>query len=413
MKFRGLAFLGAMAVAMSMALVEIAAQTPTYTAPRTVWGDPDLQGIWRALDIMTPMERPLRFGDKAEYTKEEIAKKQKEMEDAMKIRCAGGMVMRGYRAQPNYNALYGCSDDDMSKLVPHRTSAIIDPPNGRLPPWTLEQVKLWEEREKVTEGHGETDTVLDMDDGGRCFHLLGGGGMGGTNKPLSPEERARRQAIIDSQKVVDGGEGFRDDGSTGGPGNNEAGAIRIMQSKGYVAWTHEEGGTYTLVPTDGRPPLSPKMRQYMGDPRGRWEGNTLVVEYNGRRPKGDPFGRKDTLIIPNFGIGYIGAGETLHVTQRYTRIGPDTLQVKVTVEDPAVWTRPFTWVREMTRDDGFKFTQQVCQENTKDLGNSLAHARADEQLSLEYGDTAREDRVKLFEERKAEAIAEAEKNKKR
>jgi hypothetical protein len=153
--------------------------------------------------------------------------------------------------------------------------------------------------------------------------------------------------------------------------------------------------TYVMVPLSGRPVA--KIRQWQGHRRGRWEGNTLVIEITNLYY---PY-----PLIPNGGFqAYPGTGETVRVLQRYTRTGPDTLDYRFTVEDPAVYTRPYTVVHEMYREDNYKFEPHLCHENNgRNMGNVLANARADEFQALENGAHSARIRQPRLEELKRRA----------
>ena len=158
MRSRCLILFGALAALVAVGSVPMAAQAPTkptkpWTQPRTAWGDPDLQGIWRGLTAV-PIERPAEFEGREFLTDAEVAVKVKKMQEVAALRLAGKKEFRGFRATPGYNQIFSYEKDSANPRVSRRTSAIIDPPNGHLPPWTLEQVRRYEEREAATRGHG-------------------------------------------------------------------------------------------------------------------------------------------------------------------------------------------------------------------------------------------------------------------
>ena len=370
---------------MGQALPSDIPPTQGWSLPRTAWGDPDLQGIWRNRERL-PTERHARYGNREFLTDQERAERFEAANAYRLKRLTGELTNLGYRNQLNYNSVFGYTDD--LPRITRRTSAIIDPPNGRLPPWTPEFVKKWEEREAATAGHGETDTTVDMELDGRCvFHL--------------------RVAKVSNWGLGAGGGDPIGDGMGGenadGIGNREAGARRIMQSKGYVAITKEENGEYRLVPLGGPPRLGPKIRQWLGDSRGHWEGNTLVIETTNIK--------FEYPVIQNYSGMYPGSGETLRVTERYTRIDADVMEYRATIDDPGVYTRPYTMLRHFYRGDDFKVTTVVCQENTKEMANVLTNAQADPAKSLLIGQESVGLRKARFEERKKEAIEEANRQK--
>jgi hypothetical protein len=157
---------------------------------------------------------------------------------------------------------------------------------------------------------------------------------------------------------------------------------------------------YRIVPLDGHPHPSNKIREWMGDARGHWEGNTLVVDIT-NITYGSP-------IIPNYGGSlYPGSGETLHIVERFTRTADNMLEYRYTIDDPHVYVRPYTVLHVLRRDDSRTAATSVCREDPKDRANSLANARADEQASLDSGEDSVNARQTRFEQLKREAIAEA------
>jgi hypothetical protein len=367
-----------------------------WAAPHIKWGDPDLQGVWEGFESI-PLERPAALGDKKFYTDAEIADRVAKAEARAKQRDAliaqGKVEHEGFRAVPNYNAIFEYSE---SKGAPHfsnRTSAIIDPPDGRIPPWTLEQVKYWEEREALTKGRGETDTLDDLNLGTRCISVVNeaeitnwGLAFGGANSTAP----GRPDAPVVGEDV-DLGDGF---GTNASPGP----VRQILQSPGYVAFVMGETPVYRIVPLNGSPHPGAEIREWMGDARGHWEGDTLVVDIT-NITFGSP-------IIPNFGGAlYPGSGETLHVVERFRRTADDRLEFTYTIDDPHVYVRPYTVQHILRKDDAREEATTVCQEDPKDRANSLANARADEQSSLDSGEVSVEARKARFEQLKQQAIA--------
>ena len=180
---------------------------------------------------------------------------------------------------------------------------------------------------------------------------------------------------------------------------------QVLQTPGYVAMVMEGGGNYgeyRIIPLDGRPGLGPKPRLWMGEARGHWEENTLVVvttNVNDEQTTNPAFlpGRREPGNYP-------GTGETLRITERYTRLGADTLEYRATIEDPDTYTRPYTLVRELIReDDDYQVMPGQCQEaNEGFMLGMLAGARADEQAALDGAAFTARVRQQRFAERKAE-----------
>lgn len=399
MKGRDLVRFGAAAALMAAASVPIVGQVrgggtittappSSWTHPRTAWGEPDLQGVWRS-EGSVALERPLEYEGRAFLTDAEVAQRVKRAEERRAVALAGKATNRGFRAQENYNSIFNTSAEK-PKINP-RTSATVDPANGRLPPWTLEQVKRWEEREAAMHGRGEGESWEDVNVGGRCIADLSvakvpawGLGFGGENTAYGGRDAKGENLSITNGDGID-------------PAANAGGARRILQAPGHVVIVHEEQGEYFIIPLERRPAPSPdKVRQLRGIPRGRWDGNTLVVEHTNIR--------YFYPLIPNAGFPlYPGTGETLKVTERFTRVGPNRLEWQYTVEDPAVYTRPYTVLHALDRDDGYKMAPDLCHENNRDMGGLLANARADEQLSLENGALSVDMRQPRVEKLKKEA----------
>ena len=393
MTYRCLVLFGALAGVVAVASVPVAGQAPraadsspapttSWTHPRTAWGDPDLQGVWR-LWAGTEVERAEEFAGREFLTDAEVAAKLASAEERQAFRLSGQATNRALRRQENYNSVF--SQEEEPVRVNRRTSMIVDPPDGLLPPWTLEQVKRWEEREAATRGRGEGQSFLDVNASGRCIQdldvaLVGawGLGFGARQSPVAAGEDTALDRV-----------------ALGRSGSRDAGMKRVLQAPGFVGMINEGRLWYhEIIPLDGRP--VPKIRQWMGNARGHWEGNALVVEITNVYY---PY-----PIIPVAGFdGYPGTGETLRVIQRFTRTGPDSLEYRYTVEDRAVYTRPYTVVAEMFRDDDYKSEASLCHENNRNMGNVLANARADEFQAVENGADAARGRQPRVEELKKRA----------
>ena len=387
MKYRCLVLFGVLAAVVAVVSVplsgqapraadSIAASTRSWTHPRTTWGDPDLQGLWRDRAPVS-LERPDEFAGRAFLTDAEMAEKLKSAKERLATRLAGKVTFAAFRNQENYNVIFNTSAEEPQ--INRRTSAIIDPPNGRLPPWALEQVKLWEAREAATHGRGESESVEDVNVQARCIpHLavatVGAWGLGTAGKAtLAGPGTDALDRIISS-----------------------GGAKRILQAPGYVTIVDEQGEHF-IIPLDGRPRPGPKIRQWMGVPRGHWDGNTLVVEITNIR-------YADSLILPNAGFAmYPGTAETLKVTERFTRVGANNLEYRYTVEDPAVYTQPYTVLNVLDRNDDYKMVPAMCHENNRDLTGAFANARADEQQALDNGALSLAFRKERIERLKKEA----------
>ena len=368
MKYRCLVLFGVVAAVVAAVSVPTAGQArratdstaapaKVWTQPRTAWGDPDLQGVWRN-EAGVNLERPEKFAGKPLLTDAEVAANLKRAEQRLADNLAGKATNRAFRNQENYNSIFNTEEE--APRVSRRTSAIVDPPDGLLPPWTPEQVKRWDEREAATRGRGETDTVDDVNLGARCITDLSQAEVGAWGIGFRPKD-----------STISDGDGLGRSVGAGGP-------RRILQTPGYVTIFQQQEGEYYIVPLDRRPVPGPKIRQWHGVQRGHWEGNTLVVEHTNVR-YGYP-------VIQNGSFGmYPGTGETLKLTERFTRVDADTMEYTYTVEDPAVYTRPYTVAFDLMRNDSYKHTPALCHENNRDLAGVLGNSRGDEQQALENG----------------------------
>ena len=294
-----------------------AAQPPAaQAAPRTPWGDPDLGGIWDFRTI-TPLERPEEYGDRAFLTEEEAVtleqgavQTDREANEAPAERTeAGGDIGA-------YNRFW--FDFGTSVVADRRTSLIVDPPNGRRPPRT----PAGEQRPAFggSFGGGPFEQVEDLNYFDRC--------LGTAALPIYPTAY-----------------------------NNN---VQIFQTADHLALFVEMMGSTRIIPIDDRPHGS--IRQWLGDARGRWEGDTLVVETT-------RFDR-DLLIIG-------GSRDAERLVERFTRVGPGILQYEYTVEDSTVWTQPWTAVQTFRKTDAPVF-EYACHEGNYAATNILAGARAEE-----------------------------------
>jgi hypothetical protein len=286
-----------------------------YTA-KTSWGDPDLQGVWDYKTI-TPVERPAAMGDRQFLNDEEVARLEgnaaKRLDSPPDENTPANLVHAPYMTDPGRKV-----DED------RRTSLIVDPPDGRVPPLTPEAQR-------------------------RLAMRRGGGRDGGAD---GPESRSSLERCI----------------TMGLPSGNLPtlynNNIRISQGPGYVAITHEMVHDTRLIPLDSRPALSPKIHQWFGDSRGHWEGNTLVV---------------DTV---NFSdkTNYRGSGATLHLIERFTRTAKNGVEYRVTMDDPATWTKPWTIELHMRTSEG-ELYEYACHEGNYGLHNILEAARDEEKAA--------------------------------
>lgn len=375
MKDRCLTWISALGavILVSLAPVLVRAQAPkptttgtaaanTGTAPRTPWGVPDLQGIW-SNQAVTPLERPKELGTREFLTDAERAAREKQLADRAAA-VKGGLT--GFRDKRKdigseqdvagaYNAIW--EGIPLTKAGT-RTSQVIDPPDGRIPPLTPEAKKRL----------GAQRDYLNM-------LLLGSSGSLQAGPPASAEKRAQTPPVynLDRMNRADGPE----DNAAGvrclGNQLPQIGTLqRIMQSPEAVGIFYDigQGGGFSrLIPISDKPHLPSNTRQPYGDARGHWEGNTLVVD------------------ITNFSqkTEFHGSRENLHLIERFTRTGPNTLEYRVTLEDPKTWTKSWTVVADLTKGDekANQIYQQTCHEGNYGIIGILANTRAAEKLFKE------------------------------
>jgi len=307
----------AVAVA-SCAAIAVSAQTQ-WTPARTAWGDPDLQGVWSYNDdVNTPFERPSELAGKAVVGDEELAELLEER------------AKRNVERAPTIGGETGAGPVhwyEFWNAKSARTSKVIDPPDGRVPPLTPEAQQREAARAAARRQRGPSDSWEDRSLGDRCIVSRGGW----------------------PHVVV----------NTGSYGN----LIQIVQSPGYVVIVHEMIHEPRIIPVDGRPHIGDGIRQYLGDPRGHWEGNTLVVDVTNFSAKTD----------------FRGSRETFRMTERFTRVAADQVTYEVTINDPATFTRPWTLGVPMKSDPAqTQIFEYACHEGNYAMRNILSAARAEE-----------------------------------
>jgi hypothetical protein len=302
----------------------IASTAKAWTQPKTSWGDPDIQGLWPATDMIgVPLQRLPNFGTRAVLTEEEYAQRETQ---AQRTAAADSeqFVKEGTRPginPPSYWLEHGKPN--------YQASLVVDPPDGRTPPMTAEALKLAADRAAARRGHNN-DTWEDQSFYDRCISR----GVMGSILPV----------------IYNNG--------------NE-----IVQAPGLVIIRYEMIHETRIIPLDGRPHADAGVRSYMGDARGHWEGNMLVVETT-------------NLIGNTNGIGLNGGGtphsDALRLTERFTRVSNDIISYEATIDDPKTWTKPWTVAFPLRRDPGFTVYEYACHEGNYGLLDILSGARADE-----------------------------------
>ena len=306
--------------------------------PRTPWGDPDLQGIWSSGYILTRLERPDEYEGREFLTDEEV--------DTLEINAANSFVSerpeQGLRdLQGAYNAQF--SGRGSRVIATRRTSLIVDPPDGKIP-YTPEEV----ERRAAAAASRKAGR-----DEGRIDET------GGARAAAGPEDRPTDDRCFGVSLP------FRF-GVAGASGAH----TRIVQSPGHMAIYYEQGhkgGIYRSVFLDGRPRLPSHFRQWLGHAIGRWEGDTLVVGTTNFSHKTE----------------YQGSRENLHLVERYTPTGPDTIMYHATFEDPKVFASPWTIEVPLTRNNNTenRIYEAACHEGNYAMTSILAGARRLERLA--------------------------------
>jgi hypothetical protein len=303
-----------------------------YVTPRTSWGDPDFTGMW-PIDRLngTPVQRPEAFGERRLLTDEEFAERVERL-TALNARydeeIANNKMGIGHWAemgQPN-----------------RLTSLIAEPANGRLPPLTAEG----ERRSAAMTSSWSNipfDKVSDFNPLDRCITR----GLPASMFPFMYNS-----------------------------------GIEIMQAPGYVVIRLELVHETRVVPVDGRPRLAPEVRQWLGESRGRFDGDTLVIEttnFNGESP----------MLIVGPGGKPIPTSTELKIVERLTRVAADTIDYEIAVEDPIVLTAPWKAAFPLVRDDAYRFFEYACHEDNSAIRNFIVTSRFERRQQAREGEAAR------------------------
>lgn len=322
-------FLIALALGLSFGPAVVAqtagGHTQGWTPPKTPWGDPDLQGIWPG-NMGVPLQRPKTMGDRNVLTDEEFAKR---VEQAKKNAAADTKEF----APADQRIGIGPPSYWTERGKPTRqASLIVDPPDGRLPPMTAEGRAI--QAKTPAEWAGKANSYEDVNLYYRCITR----GVTGSIIPV----------------VYNNGN-------------------QILQAPGYVVIRNEMIHESRVIPLDGRPHVGTNIHMYMGDSRGHWEGDTLVVETTNFT---------DKTSIGSNGVAYGGQGgrnsDSLRLIERLTRVDADTINYEATIDDPKTWTRPWTIRIPLKRDDKYQFLEYACHEGNYALKDILSGARVEE-----------------------------------
>jgi hypothetical protein len=306
--------IGVLAVGAAAALSVLHAQSPSkYTVPRTPWGDPDISGTWSSDDLRSvPLQRPTQFGTRAELSDEEFAKRRAD---------------NGETRTRELNRV-GAFRNDVGTRTFRQASLVVEPADGRLPPLTADAQREVTRRQQQRSNPPSSWTDRSLYD--RCITR----GVFGSVLP-----------------VIYGNGNF------------------IFQAPGVVSITYEMVHDTRIIPLDGRSHIGGSIRQYMGDARGRFEGDTLVVETT-------------NFIGTTTGVGGNCGGpptsDMLHVVERFTRVAPDMLNYEVSITDPKTFTKPVKLFLPLTTQPGYQVLPYECHEGNHALFNILSAARAED-----------------------------------
>jgi hypothetical protein len=292
-----------------------------WTAPRTPDGQPDLQGIWTNATI-TPLQRPKELAGKESFTEQEAAEYEKRIvQDSNRDR-------RGRDSEADLGGAYNefWFDRGTKVVSTRRTSLVVDPPDGKIPPLTPEAQRAAAARAEVAKRPpgGPEDLALPV----RCILWPTAG------PPMLPSAY-----------------------------NNN---YQILQTPGYVTILIEMIHDVRIIPLDGRPHIAKNIRQWLGDSRGHWEGKTLLVDTTNFTEK----------------THFMGSGPNLHLVERFTRTDANSILYQFTVEDPTSFTQPWKGEIPLTKTPG-PIYEYACHEGNYSMENMLKGARADEQEAAE------------------------------
>jgi hypothetical protein len=304
-----------------------------WTPPRTPWGDPDLEGIWPSTDMVgVPFERPAELAGRTELSNEEFAARE-----AQAGRQALADSQEFVSTAPRTGDGTGPPSHWLEWGKPSRqASLVVEPADGKLPPMTPEG----QQRSAST----------------RNTYVVTSGFSGAND--MGPYDRCISRGVLGSTFPV-----IYNNGN------------QILQMPGYVVIRYEMIHETRIIALDGRAHLSPVIRSYMGDPRGHWEGNTLVVHTTNFNGKTGAQANGNLLMT----------SDALELVERFTRTGPDTIQYQVTVNDPKTWTRPWAVAFPLRRDPDYKIFEYACHEGNHAMSNILSAARAEEQPGTDAG----------------------------
>ena len=301
---------------------------------KTAWGDPDLQGVYTTDDLSgIPLERPKEFGTRRFLTEQEYASRSKQVSTERSTIDTGIRPTSGFWALVKDAGVDAAAAPaqwiEYARHASRLTSLIVDPPDGRLPALTPEGEKRRASQPNYY--NMRPASWLDLSSYDRCITR----GVTGSFFP-----------------------------SIYGNGS------QILQAPGVVALRTEMIHETRIIPIDGRPHAGPGLRSYMGDPRGHFEGNTLVVETT-------------NFIGGKVDVGGVPYSDDLKLTERFTRMDADTIDYKITVDDPKTFTAPWTVEFPIRHEPGYQIFEYACHEGNHAMHNRLSAARALEKQDAE------------------------------
>ena len=323
MSRRFLASVGLFAIVMATAADPARAdELDEWTPPRTAWGKPDLRGVWDFRTI-TPLERPDRLAGKEVLGDEEAAEfRSQELKRRNKDRRTADGLTALQDVRSAYNQFWWDYGDKLTE--DKRTSLIVDPPDGKIPSLTPRAQQRYDAKRAARERPAHSP--VDRGPAERCILGFNAG------PPYSPSAY-----------------------------NNN---VHIFQTPGYAVLLVEMVNDARIVPLDGRPHLPEKIRQWRGDARGRWEGNTLVVESTNFTDK----------------TSFRGSDKNMRLIERFTRVGPERLLYEYTIDDPKSFTKPWSAAIPMKKTDQPMF-EYACHEGNYSMLTMLEGARADDKVA--------------------------------
>jgi hypothetical protein len=336
------------------------APTASADTPKTSWGDPDLQGIWTN-DFETPLQRPSRYADKEFFTDAERAQLDRLRAD----RLAEDNRPHSRRSEQDVSGAYNAAIFLTHKHTGRRTSLIVDPPDGRIPPLTPEakskrdamrvyQLALMQATDVCKNNMAGCQGGKYAPPSPRRFEPPPYYPTAAMNRADGPEDRGLSERCMAARLPDFGGAaGFY---------------LQFVQSPGVISIFYDTGqgqGWQRVIPVTDRSHLPSTIRQWWGDSRGRWEGNTLVVDVTNFSPKSD----------------FLGSSDNLHLIERWTRIDPKTIEYAVTVDDGTTWTKPWTIKQELSKQNDQAnriYREPRCHEGNHGMTALLAGARTEE-----------------------------------